>query len=157
MEESKLKNLITAIILIGNALLFMLIIFLWIPGGYTSGEFRQLMLITTPLLFAFSAPIVRNVMANRHLRPVSVKVSPASAWIALSVPVIVQVTTAALITLKAYNLGLRTFEDLTIVLAAVQTVFGVYIGVVITEFFPSAATVVNDVSPQSTLDVQDDR
>jgi len=139
MSENLARLLVTLTILVGNLIVFVTVVALWLAGGFSTGEFKQTVLLLTPLLFAYCTPIVRDTLVSRHDPPLPRNISAPAFWVTVAVPPIVQLLAMTFLVMKAYNVGFPGFDDFTVALGTTQTVFGAYVGLVITTYFPGGA------------------
>lgn len=138
MTESRVRAYVTGLMLGGNCIVFLCLTALWIVGGFSTNEYKQAMLLLTPLLFAYASPILKHVFDRRAPdAQASPQVTPAAFILSVAAPPLVMALTVLLSILKAFNFGLTSFDDYTVAVGAVQTVFGTYIGLVMSTFFQS--------------------
>lgn len=136
MTETKVRGYVTTLVLSGNCIVFICLTSLWIVGGFSTGEYKQAMLLLTPLLFAYATPIIKYVFESRAPDPKADLPITTSAFIlAVAGPPIVSILTVVLSALKAFNLGITSFDNYAVAVGALQTVFGAYIGLIVSTFF----------------------
>lgn len=133
MAIDALRTWLTVLIIAGNLILLVVVMTLWLMGGFTTNEFKQTVLMLTPILFAYGTTVFRYALLEgdgQHAR----WMKGSTSWLAIGALFLLQVGVALLAVLKAYNI-ISTFEDFTIALGSAQSVLGVYVGLIITELF----------------------
>lgn len=141
MNETKARTWITIWLLGGNLITFLVVLTLWLSGGFSSVEFKQIILLLTPLLFAYGLPVLRSALASRSITSGNNQNITATAfWLLVAIPPFVQVMTVSLCILKAFNIGMQSFDDFSIALGSVQTLFGAFTGLVVSTLFGSSLT-----------------
>jgi hypothetical protein len=139
MFERVARLWLTAIILGGNTVIFFVMLGLWLANGFSTSEFEQTVLAITPLLFAYGAPILSRIMTDLHDDGEDVNISPISFYVGIILPPMVQIMTLMLCIAKSYNYGFRSFDEFLLALGLIQTLFGAYVGIIISTFFPNYA------------------
>jgi hypothetical protein len=136
MKESVLRNRISKFILISNAILFVVIITLYLFSGFLPDEFTVLIALISPVTAVYIGALVKYAIENKNVVE-DEKADPIvnqlyvtlSSW---SIPFHF-FSIFAIISLKAMNL--ITFGDLKIAFSIVETFFGAYVGYIVSSLF----------------------
>ena len=136
MKESKLKSILGLLIIISHFIAILLTIFLWILGGFLFDEMTTTVALIIPLFSIYTTAIIKDVIANRVSRPTKQKtVSPEYVFITFFIPGIFVFLLISIIILKSFNIGFEDFEQFKIMLGLLQTIFGAYMGLVLSSQF----------------------
>lgn len=134
MTIDALRTWITLLVILGNVIVLLVAMTLWLMGGFTGGEFKQIVLMLTPLLFAYGTTVFKYILNDQSERTVQPLIKRTTGLLSIGTLFLVQVMVITLAILKSYNV-IKTFEDFSIALGATQTILGTYIGLIISEFF----------------------
>ncbi len=135
-SENVVRSWISLSLICGNLFTFIVILTLWIIGGFSNSEFKQLILLMTPLLFAYATPVIKYIISSRSdIKPDDNFVNNMSFWVIVMIPITVQLITISLCIIKSFNIGIQSFDDLQLALGSIQTIFGAFIGLVVSTLF----------------------
>ena len=109
---------------------------IWLFGAFLTDEMTTTVAIIAPFLATYTTAIIKYIaeLKNKVLargRPVT----SIFVFMSFCIPGAFVMLLVAAVLLKAFNIGLRSFEDFKIMLATVETIFGVYVGQLIFSLF----------------------
>ena len=93
--------------------------------------------IIAPVFAGYTLIIVRAIMAERTQSDAAPKEKERFlfSFLSLFVPVVFVLVLVAIICLRAYNVGISSFEQFKTMLALVEGVFAVYLGPIVQSLF----------------------
>jgi hypothetical protein len=141
MTEAQLKNRLGLFIVAAHFGVLLLVIAFWLANAFLTDEMTTTVAIIVPFLAAYATAIIRYIIESRHkLSTPSEKLTGTFVLVAFAVPSAFVFLIAAAVVLKALNVGLNTFEDFKIMLGTAETIFGVYVGMLIFSLFERSHT-----------------
>jgi uncharacterized membrane protein len=136
MNEIALKNRLGVFIVLSHFGLLVLVIAVWIAGGFLTEEMTTTVAIIAPFLAAYTTAIIRYIAESKNkVRARGKQVTGIFASMSFGIPGAFVLLLTAGVLLKATNHGLRSFEDFKIMLGTAETIFGVYVGQLIFSLF----------------------
>jgi len=136
MIESRLRNTISVFLIVSHALIFLLLILMFMLGGLSQNEFTTALSVVVPMLAALTGlavGYVTSVKKKAQMAVFSEELSSVYVFTTFLLPVVFVLAIAALIIAKVTNYA--SFEQFKIALAAVETTFGAYTGKVLASLF----------------------
>jgi hypothetical protein len=153
MNEVALKNRLGIFIIVSHFGTLVLVLVVWLAGGFLTEEMTTTVAIIGPFLATYTTAIIRYIAESRN--KVSARGKPVTGifvLISFCLPAAFVILLIAAVMLKAFNVGLRSFEDFKIMLGTTETIFGVYVGQLIFSLFerpeaeaPETAGVLHEV------------
>jgi hypothetical protein len=135
MNEAKLKSLLGAVLVVSHIGLIFLIVALFAAHGFAFDEMTTLLSIIAPMFAAYTTAVVRYFISHRHRKVTLGQTSREAVIIVLLFPTLFGLALATLVVLKAFNLAFENFEQLKVLIAAMEGIFAAYIAFIVTEFF----------------------
>jgi len=136
MIESRLRNIISIFLIVSHAVIFLLLILMFMLGGLTQNEFTTSLSVVVPMLAALTGlavGYVTSVKKRAQMAAFSEELSSVYVFTTFLLPVVFVLAIAGLVIAKVTNLV--SFEQFKIALAAVETTFGAYTGKVLASLF----------------------
>jgi hypothetical protein len=141
MNEVALKDRLGIFIVVSHFGLLLLAIVIWLAGGFLTDEMTTTIAIIAPFLATYTTAILKNIAESKN--KVSARGKPVTdifVLMSFCIPGAFAMLLAAALLLKAFNVGLRSFEDFKILLGTAETIFGVYVGQLIFSLFERPQT-----------------
>lgn len=136
MTEHKLRDRVGLFLIISNILVVVAAIALYFLGGFLFDEITTTIALIVPMFSVYTTAIIKSIIANKQeLVDSSPLVSGAYVFIAWLFPIVFTLYLIALVFLKAYNVGFSSFEQFKAFLIASETIFGAYLGLVLSSMF----------------------
>lgn len=136
MNEIELRNRLGIFLIVSHFGILLLIIAFWLRGGFLVDEMTTSVAIIAPFFAAYTTAILRSIIDSKHRTAARGRaVTPVFAFMAFLIPSLFIALVAGAVVLKAFNVGLTSFEDFKILLGAAETIFGVYVGQLIFSLF----------------------
>ena len=136
MNEIELRNRLGIFLIVAHFGILLLIIAFWLHGGFLVDEMTTAIAIIAPFFAAYTTAILRYIIDSKHhVAARGRDVTPVFAFMAFMIPSLFIALVAAAVVMKAFNIGLTSFEDFKILLGAAETIFGVYVGQLIFSLF----------------------
>jgi hypothetical protein len=136
MTEIELKNRLGLFIVASHFGILILVIMFWLSNAFLTEEMTTTVAIIAPFLTTYATAIVRYIIDSRHdVSPVSKPLTGIFVLVTFAIPGAFVVLIAGAIILKAFNVGLDTFENFKIMLATTETIFGLYVGQLLFSLF----------------------
>jgi hypothetical protein len=141
MTARTIQAIVGVIFIVSHIGVLILVAAFYIARGFTFEEMTTTIAIIAPVFAGYTLIIVRAIMAERTQSDTVPKVKERFlfTFLSLFVPVVFVVVLVAIICLRAYNVGISSFEQFKTMLALVEGVFAVYLGPIIQSLF-SAGT-----------------
>lgn len=136
MTEVQLKNVIGLFLVIGHFAIILLLLLLYFSGGFLFEEMTTTLSLISPMLASYTTVVIRHILM--HKRPSARGRTPVSfpfILITFMLPSLFLFFIGGLVLFKAHNIAFETFEQFKTLLAAGETIFGVYIGHVVASLF----------------------
>lgn len=136
MIESRLRNTISVFLIVSHAVIFLLLIVMFMLGGLSQNEFTTSLSVVVPMLAALTGLAVgyiTTVKKKAQMAAFSEELSSVYVFTAFLLPVLFVLGIAGLIITKVMNY--TSFEQFKIALAAIETTFGAYTGKVLASLF----------------------
>ena len=127
----------SASIIFGHFFNILLLIFLWIKGGYTFDEMVNVFAIMAPLLATYISIVITfsfNIRLHKDRSPISglamglSLLFPTSLWLFVCFGIFI----------KAVGLGITNMDQLIKFVGIVETIIGIYTGSILKNLFPSS-------------------
>lgn len=137
MDESKLRSRISKFVLISNFTLFFFIFLYYGFHGFDEEELTFLIGILAPITTVYMAAMVRYAVANKAVETPDVKARKVSKlYYNISMWAIPGhfVTIFLVISAKAL-FNFINFEELKIAFTVIETLFGAYVGIIVSSMF----------------------
>lgn len=148
MTEVQLKTRVGLLLIISHFVTILLIVILYLPGGFLFEEMTTIIALIIPMFSVYTTAIIKYIIDSKHQTETHSKpVTWAYIFIAFAIPSLFVLFLIAIILMKAFNLGFTSFEQLKIMIAVSQIIFGTYIGLVISSMFD-----INQSKSQKTAD-----
>ncbi len=143
MTEAKLRSTLSVVLLSAHIAIPSWIFALYLAGGFLLPELTQLMQIVLPGVAAPSTLAIAYIIDTKKARRRSKNSPPVSALFAaatLGASVLAAVLVVVLVSMKAWNVGVRSFADLKLALATIETLFGAYSAKLLASLFQQEKT-----------------
>lgn len=142
MSEERLRDALSVFLLVAHAAVPVVAIVFYGIDGLTKPELVAVLAIVVPMLSVVSAfaitHIVRSRRKGRSRR--GPKLSRVFATVTIVLPLLFVGLIVGAIAAKAYNLAIRSLDDLKIALSTIEAVFGGYTGTVVAALFEKEET-----------------
>lgn len=136
MTRLQLKNKIGMFLIISHFVIIFLVVILYLFKGFLFEEMTTTIALIIPMFSIYTTAIIKYIIANSKLnRGFSETVTKEFVFITFFVPSLFVFFLTAIIILKALNIGFSDFEQFKIMLAISETVFGAYVGLVMSSLF----------------------
>ena len=136
MNEVSLKNRLGIFVALSHFILLLLVIVVWLAGGFLTEEMTTTVAIVAPFLATYTTAIIKYIVESRTKIAAHGKtVTGIFAFMSFCLPGLFVSVLAVAILLKAFNIGLRSFEDFKIMLGTTETIFGAYVGQLLFSLF----------------------
>jgi membrane-associated protease RseP (regulator of RpoE activity) len=137
MTERQLKYGAGMALILSHVAIILMIIGFRFVNGFNTDEFTTLLALVTPMFSGYTASIIAFVVTDRHVSAdTSQPVTGAFIALTLLLPLLLAGLTVVAIAVKAYNLVFTDFEDCKRFLIALESIFAVYVGMLIYALFP---------------------
>lgn len=137
MTERQLKYRAGTVLVLSHLGVLLLIIVLRLMNGFNGDEFTTLLALVTPMFSGYSTAIIAFIVMDRHVtEDKSQKVTLTFVIMTLLIPTVLAIIVAVSIWIKAHNLAFADFEDFKRFLIALESIFAVYVGMLIYALFP---------------------
>lgn len=116
--------------------LLVLVLVIWLAGGFLTDEMTTTVAIIAPFLASYTTAIIKYISETKN--KISARGPPITSifvFVSFCLPGAFILLLVAAVLLKAFNIGLRSFEDFKIMLGTTETIFGVYVGQLIFSLF----------------------
>ncbi len=139
MTESQLKSRIGIFLIISHFSIIILVIILYLLGGFLFDEMTTTVALIIPMFSVYTTAIVKHIIANKNQgRSWSKSTTSEYTFIVFLIPSLFISFLVAINFIKVFNLV--TFEQFKIMLAIGETVFGAYVGLVLSSMFEIKAS-----------------
>lgn len=136
MTEGNIKKWLGVFLVSVHFLILLLVILFWLLGGFLTEEMTTTIAIIAPFFAAYTAAVIRYVISTKYqTASLERPVSGVFVVFAFGIPAMFAIVVAGSVALKAFNLGITSFENFKIMLATAETVFGVYAAQMIFSLF----------------------
>jgi hypothetical protein len=151
MTARTIQAIVGVIFIVSHFAVLILVAAFYILRGFTFEEMTTTISIIAPVFAGYTLIIVRAIMAERRDGDKGPKVKERFlfTFLSLFVPVVFVLVLVAIILLRAYNVGISSFEQFKTMLAIVEGVFAVYLGPIVQALF-SAGKQANEPSTPAT-------
>jgi hypothetical protein len=143
MTERQLQNTVSLFLILAHLLIVLIIFGLFLAGGLSSKDLTVSLSIIVPMLGAFTGlafTYVIKVKKKKTMGAASGQLSGIYVFTTLLMPFVFVAAIATLVILKAFNVGVSTFDQFRDGLAGIETVFGAYTGKVLGSLFGKEGT-----------------
>lgn len=137
MTELKLKNQVGILIILANLAIIILVLVLFVMGGFLFDEMTTIIALTVPMFSVYTTAILKNIVSTRTEIAVDdgPTVTTQYTFVSWLIPSAFCVYLGTIILLKALNVGFSSFEQFKVMLVASETIFGAYVGIVLSSMF----------------------
>jgi hypothetical protein len=137
MTARTIQAIVGVIFIVSHFAVLILVAAFYIARGFTFEEMTTTISIVAPVFAGYTLIIVRAIMAERTQSDAIPKPKERFLFVFLSlfVPLVFVSVLVAIICLRAYNVGISSFEQFKTMLALVEGVFAVYLGPIIQSLF----------------------
>src|SRR3954447_17751467 len=151
MTARAIQAIVGVIFIISHFAVLILVAAFYIARGFTFEEMTTTISIIAPVFAGYTLIIVRAIMAERAASdPTPQRKEPfLFVFLSLFVPVVFVAVLVAIIYLRAYNIGISSFEQFKTMLAIVEGVFAVYLGPIVQALFSAGK---DNASPPAPLE-----
>jgi hypothetical protein len=136
MTENSLRDNIGIFIIVANLLVVGIALVMYFLGGFLFAEVTTTIALIVPMFSVYTTAIIRSIIARRRQSvDSSHTVTKSYAFVVWFFPVVFTAYLIVLVVLKSYNVGFSTFEQFKAFLIASETIFGTYVGIVLSSMF----------------------
>lgn len=136
MAEETLRIRLGLFLIVAHFGILLMVIVFWLAGGFLREEMTTSIAIIAPFFAAYTTAIIRHLIKTKHPTPDQGRpVTSAFVFVSFLTPSLFVLLVAGAVVLKAFNVGLTSFEDFKILLGTAETGFGVYVGQLIYSLF----------------------
>lgn len=137
MTLAQHRNKIGKFILFANFGLFVLIFVLFVIGGYTDEELINVLKFLLPIKSIYMTALVKHVVTNRNADNVSEEDNQNIKPLYKNVTDLIVYSHILLLSLFVVLCGINlvSFDFLINSIAIIETFFGAYVGIIITDLF----------------------
>jgi hypothetical protein len=136
MTELQLKNRVGIFLIIANILVIITTLILFLFSGFLYDEMTTTISLIVPMFSVYSTAIIKSIIENkRDIQDNSQLVTSQYVFISWFLPIVFTIYLIALIFLKAFNIGFTSFEQFKGLLVASETIFGAYVGLIVSSMF----------------------
>ena len=137
MSEQRLRDRLSLFLLGGQFAIPAMILLAYLNDGFTKDEWTQLNEIVMPMVAAFGGLAVTHIVRSRTRRQKEERkqLTPLFVGMTVALPAAFLAFIFAVVALKAFNLGMRNFEDLKATLAVLNALFGATSGTLLASLF----------------------
>jgi hypothetical protein len=136
MNEIELKNRLGIFIVVSHFGMLVLVVVIWLLGGFLTDEMTTTVAIVAPFLASYTTAIIKYIVETKN--KISTRGKPVTSifvFMSFCLPGAFSLLLIAAVLLKGFNIGLRSFEDFKIMLGTTETIFGVYVGQMVFSLF----------------------
>jgi hypothetical protein len=129
MRESALRSLLAVFLLASHVAIPALFVALYVMDGLTRDELTQLLEMVVPMVTALATFGIGYAITTKNAAATAAtggQLSRLFVAVVFAFTTLFVCTIVGLVMLKAWNIGLRSFSDLKLALAATETVFGAF-------------------------------
>jgi hypothetical protein len=137
MTEQRLRDRLSIFLLCSQIAVPAMVAVAYFCDGFTKEEFTQINEIVTPMVAAVGGYAITHIVKtrNRVSKPDRASLNGLFVGTVVTIPIIFVILIAAVVGMKAFNWGIRDFEDLKVVLATLNTLFGATCGTLLASLF----------------------
>lgn len=135
MTTRSIQAIVGVIFIVSHFAVLILVAGFYIARGFTFEEMTTTISIIAPVFAGYTMIIVRAIMAERKSEPSQSREGFLFAFLSLFVPIVFVVVLVSIICLRAYNVGISSFEQFKTMLALIEGIFAVYLGPVVQSLF----------------------
>jgi hypothetical protein len=138
MSERNLAAFIGIAFVVSNFLTIFLVIALYALRGFTFEEMTTTIAIIIPVFAAHTTTIVKFAAKHRDVNNVAHQENRQTflfTFISIFVTTMLIIAVIGLVFMRAFNIGLTTFEQFKIMLGGIEAVFAGYAGLVVSALF----------------------
>jgi hypothetical protein len=136
MTERSLRDVVGVFIIVANLVVVGVTLLLYFLGGFLFEELTTTVALLVPMFSVYTTAIIKSFVSHRRqIRDSSPPVTPQYVFVAWLFPVTFTVYLVALVVMKGFNVGFASFEQFKSLLIASEVMFGVYVGIVLSDMF----------------------
>lgn len=135
MKETTLKNATSVALVLAHAATLVLVLVLYICHGLTDEQATTTVGMIVPMLATVVGLAVKHIVDSKKAKRAGPQVSSLYVFGVIFFTGSYLVTIAVLLLLKAFNVGLKSFEAFKVCMGIAETIFGAYTGKVLSSLF----------------------
>jgi Na+/H+ antiporter NhaA len=137
MSEELLRDRLSIFLLGGQIAIPVVVLLAYLNDGFTREEWAQINEIVLPMVAAFGGFAITHIVRSRvrNKKKYGKQLTRLFVATAVALPVFFLSSISLVIVLKAYNIGMRNFDDLKEILATLNTLFGATSGTLLASLF----------------------
>jgi len=141
MTEAQNKSIVGLLLVFSHFGIIIMIFVFYVLGGFLFDEMTTSIALVAPMFSLYTTAIFKHfIKRKRKTKAKAELLTKEYIIISLFVPSVFVLFLGTIVVLKAYNFGLSSFEEFKIMLGVGESVFGIYIGLVLSSAFdPSQA------------------
>src|SRR5437868_6549834 len=120
---------IAVVILTGHFGASLLLIAFWLNGGYTFDEMVNVFAVIAPMFAVYLSVMINFAFAPAPIQGVAI--DPLAKLFSTVFPLMFSLMMILAVTLKAFNLGLQSIDNLIKFLGIIEVLMGTYVATVI--------------------------
>jgi len=140
MNEDRLRTLVGLFLVISHFVIALAIALSYGSGGILFDQMVTSFGLILPLFAGYATIILKYFIDHRHDAPNSTFVTFPFAALTLLVPVLYVLFVLIILALKSFNVVFGSFEQFKTMLGVSETIFAVYVGMLINALFIPKAT-----------------
>lgn len=136
MTDIRLKNQIGILVILANLIVIALTLALYLAGGFLFEEMTTIIALIVPMFSVYTTAILKNIVATRtDVHTVGSPVTKQYVFVSWLIPLVFCIYLVTLISLKSLNIGFNSFDQFKTMLVGSETIFGAYVGVILSSMF----------------------
>lgn len=136
MTETHLQNKVGIFLIISHFVLIIESILLYLAGGFLFEEMTTIIALIIPMFSVYTTAIIKYITSNRIQKKTDKKkVTNEYVFIVFFIPSLFILLLVSILLLKALNIGFSSFENFKIMLVTSETIFGTYVGLVLSSMY----------------------
>ncbi len=145
MTERTIQTLVGIIFVVSQFAVLVIVGGFYIARGFTFEETTTTISIIAPIFAGYTLIIVRAIIADRN-KPKATQPATSGlfAFVSLFAPLVFVAMLITIIVLRAYNVGISSFEQFKTILTSLEGIFAIYLAPIVQALF-SAGTPAPDV------------
>lgn len=136
MTEQGVKVNVGLVITISHFALIAFIFVLYTMKGFTFEEVTTTIALIVPMFGIYTSAVIKYLIDNKaSTEDKSSTVTKSFIFMSFFLPLVFIGMLAMIITMKAYNIAFSSFEEFKLMLGALQTALGIYMGILLSSLF----------------------
>jgi hypothetical protein len=143
MTERQIQSIVGVLFILSHIAVIALVGALYIIQGFTFEEMTTTISIMAPVFAGYTLIITRAIVAERSDALTARRAAKQSGlfiFLSLFMPVSFVAALVAIILLRAYNIGIGSFEQFKAMLAIIEGIFAVYLGPIVQSLFSAGSS-----------------